>query len=96
MSTFLKIYDEKSYLEVGLLDGYISIATDYNVEDGGYPAYTEVKLNKAEPACASSALLYRLLFFVVTFVELLDTTTSSYVTLLTSEEWMAFRANIHA
>jgi hypothetical protein len=48
MSTFLKIYDEKSYLEVGLLDGYISIATDYNVEDGGYPAYTEVKLNKTE------------------------------------------------
>lgn len=48
MSTFLKIYDEKSYLEVGLLDGYISIATDYNVEDRGYPAYTEVKLNKAE------------------------------------------------
>lgn len=48
MSTFLKIYDEKSYLEVGLMNGLISIATDYNAENGEYPAYTEVKLTKEE------------------------------------------------
>lgn len=29
MGTFLKICNDKTYLEVGLIDGYMSISTDY-------------------------------------------------------------------
>lgn len=46
MGTFLKIYNENTNLEVGLIDDYISIATDSNEPDS--MVYNEVKLTKSE------------------------------------------------
>lgn len=47
MSTFLKIYNEDTNLEVGRVDNYLSIATDNN-DPTGMGAYAEVKLSKNE------------------------------------------------